>query len=61
MFPDAAHSKIGPAEKEDVPTITAVKLAGSKGSGQGHRGPVMNRNRKPAGEAGGVYVPYVRH
>ena len=34
MFPGAANSKIERTEKDDMVTITVIKLAGSKGSGR---------------------------
>jgi len=34
MFPGAANSRIERAEKEDVVTITVIKMAGSKGGGR---------------------------
>ena len=34
MFPGAANSRIERAEKDDVVTITVIKMAGSKGGGR---------------------------
>ena len=34
MFPGAANSRIERSEKDDVVTITVIKMAGSKGGGR---------------------------